>query len=76
AFMQLAGLGCLHNYLTEIDAQGNLVSELAESWEGSDDAKTWVFKLRKDVAFHNGKTLDAADVIASLNHHRGEDSKS
>ena len=76
AFMQLAGLGCLHNYLTEIDAAGNLVPELAESWEGSDDAKTWVFKLRKDVAFHNGKTLDADDVIASLNHHRTEDSKS
>ncbi len=76
AFMQLAGLGCLHNYLTEIDAQGNLVPELAESWEGSDDARTWIFTLRKDVEFHNGKALDANDVIASLNHHRTEDSKS
>ncbi|MCH7794611.1 MAG: ABC transporter substrate-binding protein, partial [Proteobacteria bacterium] len=26
--------------------------------------------------FHNGKTLDAEDVVASINHHRGEDTKS
>ncbi len=26
--------------------------------------------------FHNGKTVDADDVVASINHHRGEDSKS
>ena len=76
AFMQLAGFGCLHNCLTEIDAKGNLIPELAESWEGFDDATSWVFKLRKGVEFHNGKTLEAADVVASLNHHRSEDSKS
>ena len=49
AFMQLAGLGCLYNCLTEINAQGNLAPELAESWESSGDAKTWTFKLRQDV---------------------------
>ena len=59
AFMQLAGLGCLYNCMTEIDAQGNLVPELAGSWESSADAKTWIFKLRQDVEFHNGKSLDA-----------------
>ncbi|MDD9909418.1 MAG: ABC transporter substrate-binding protein [Ahrensia sp.] len=63
------------NCLTEVDNKGELVGELAESFE-TDDAKTWVFKLRKGVEFHNGKTLDADDVIASINHHRGEDTKS
>ncbi len=63
------------NYLTEVDEKGELVPELAESFD-TDDGKTWVFKLRKGVEFHSGKTLDAADVIASINHHRGEDSKS
>jgi peptide/nickel transport system substrate-binding protein len=48
---------------------------LAESWE-SDDLTTWVFKIRKGVQFHNGKELKAADVIYSLNHHRGDDSTS
>ena len=30
----------------------------------------------KGVEFHNGKTLTADDVVASINHHRGEDTKS
>ena len=51
-------------------------SELAESWEASADAATWTFKLRSGVEFHNGKTMTAEDVIASINHHRGEDTKS
>lgn len=66
----------LRNHLTEIDENGKLVGELAESWEASDDASEWVFNLRKDVEFHNGKTMDAEDIIASFNHHRGDDSKS
>ncbi len=66
----------VRNNLTEIDADGNVVGELAESWEASDAGKVWVFTLRKGVEFHNGKTLEAADVIHSLNVHRGEDSES
>lgn len=62
--------------LTEIDAQGNVVGSLAESWEATSDAKTWTFRLRSGVEFHNGKTLTADDVIASINYHRGEDSTS
>ena len=66
----------LRNNLTEIDANGDVVGELAESWEVSDDAKLWAFKLRKGVEFHNGKTLEASDVVHSLNQHRGKDTKS
>ncbi|RWM46177.1 MAG: ABC transporter substrate-binding protein [Mesorhizobium sp.] len=66
----------LHGYLTQIDADGNLGGELAESWDVSKDAKTWSFKLRKGVEFHNGKSLEVEDVIASINHHRGAQSKS
>ena len=62
--------------VTEVTADGEIIGELAESWEVSDDASQWVFKLRKGVEFHNGKTLEAQDVIDSINAHRGEDSKS
>jgi peptide/nickel transport system substrate-binding protein/oligopeptide transport system substrate-binding protein len=34
---------------------------LAESWEVSDDATVFTFKIRKGVKFHNGKELTAAD---------------
>ncbi|SPH18009.1 Heme-binding protein A [Defluviimonas aquaemixtae] len=63
-------------YLTEIAPDHSLVGELAESWEASADAATWTFKLREGVTYHSGKTMTADDVIASINHHRGEDSKS
>ncbi len=62
--------------LTEVDANGNLHPLLAESFEPNADATQWIFKLRKGVTFHDGKPLVAEDVIATLNHHRGEDSKS
>ena len=64
------------NCLTEVDYKGDLIPELAESWESSSDASQWIFKLRRDVEFHNGKTLDAEDVIFSINHHRGKKSRS
>ena len=60
------------NTLTEVANTGELIPELAESWEASDDAKDWVFKIRQGVEFHNGKTMTADDVIASINHHRGD----
>lgn len=66
----------LRNCLVEVDYKGNPMPELAESFESTSDAAQWTFKLRKGIEFHNGKTLDAEDVIDSLNHHRGKDSKS
>lgn len=64
------------NHLMEVDNDGTLISELADSVEASADAKTWTFHVRQGVEFHDGKTLTPEDVISSLNYHRGEDSKS
>lgn len=75
-FNGLFGWGSLRSSLTEVGADGSINPDVAESIEVADDAKTWVFKLRKGVEFHNGKSLEADDVVASLNHHRTEDSKS
>ena len=40
---------------------------LAESYEPNDDLTEWTFHLRQGVKFHDGSTLDANDVITSLN---------
>ena len=76
SYMINVSFGQLRNNLTEIAPSGELIGELAESWDASADAATWTFKLRQDVEFHNGKTMTVEDVIASFNHHRGEDTKS
>lgn len=64
------------NMLTEVATDGSLVPKVAESWEASDGASKWVFKIRKGIEFHDGKTLTATDVVASINHHRKPDSTS
>jgi len=76
SFMIMAGHGTVFDCLTEVGADGVLKGELAESWEASADAKTWTFKLRKGVTFHNGKAFGANDVIASLQMHTAEGAKS
>lgn len=67
--------GQLRNTLVGVHEDGNAVPELAESWESTPDAKKWIFKLRKGVEFHNGKTLDADDVVFSTKRHWMEGSK-
>ena len=65
----------ISNCLIEVAPDGQLIPELAESWETS-DGLTWAFNIRKGVEFHNGRSLTPTDVVASINHHRGEASKS
>ncbi|MBL1376321.1 ABC transporter substrate-binding protein [Zobellella iuensis] len=66
----------LFNTLTELDDDGSLKPGLAVEWTPRQQGAQWLFTLRDGVTFHNGKTLAAADVVYSLNHHRKEDSQS
>jgi peptide/nickel transport system substrate-binding protein len=45
-----------------------VVPDLAESWSISPDGRVYEFKLRAGVKFHDGSTLTARDVKASLDH--------
>jgi peptide/nickel transport system substrate-binding protein len=56
----------IYSGVTEIDRDGKLKPDLAESWTASDDVKTWTFKLRKGVKFHHGREVDAEDVKATI----------
>ena len=62
----------LMNGLIEIDAKNEAIPELFESWETSQGATEWLFKVRQGVTFHDGKTLTADDVVYSLDLHRGD----
>ena len=48
------------------DGSGGYLPALAESWTLGEDARTWTFSLRNPVAFHNGDTLEADDVVTNL----------
>ena len=58
-----------YNGLTYLDGSLTPQPQLAEEFT-TQDAKTWVFKLRKGVTFHDGKSLTPQDVIFSLMRHK------
>lgn len=64
------------SYLTLIESDGTLGPDLATEWSASPDAKEWTFQLNNKGTFHSGKKCTADDIIASMNHHRGDKSTS
>jgi len=57
--------------LVEVDyAKKNYYGILAQSWEFQ--GKKWIFKLRKNVRFHDGSPFTAADVIYSINRMKND----
>ena len=56
----------IYETLMTRDENFNVMPDLAASVEESGDRKTYVFKLRQGVKFHNGKPMSSADVVASF----------
>ena len=48
--------------LASWDERGEPTPRLAQSWEHSDDYRTWTFRLRSDVKWHDGVPVTAHDV--------------
>ncbi|MBX3065021.1 MAG: ABC transporter substrate-binding protein [Anaerolineae bacterium] len=66
AFASLRLLELIYEPLVSLDANLNIVPDLAESWTFSDDAKTLTMQLRKGVKFHDGSDFTSADVKATF----------
>ncbi|MET4576793.1 ABC transporter substrate-binding protein [Ottowia thiooxydans] len=56
----------IYDTLFGTDAKGKIQPQMVESFTTSSDGKTWTFKLRPSLAFHDGKPVTAEDVLASL----------
>ena len=60
--------------LTKIREDGSVVPLLAESWTMDPDGRSYTFRLKKGVKFHDGEAFDASDVKFSFE--RAKDDKS
>src|SRR6478752_3387291 len=67
---------CWGEMIVELSPDGKLENRIAEEIGSSPDAKVWTLKIRDGVEFHNGKTVTAEDVAATLERHSDEKSKS
>lgn len=56
----------LHETLVTFDENYEVIAQLAEDWEVSEDRQTYTFTLRPGLTFHDGSELDAGDVKASV----------
>ena len=52
--------------LTKINLDGSITPLLAESWSIDPDGKSYTFKLKRGVKFHDGEAFDASDVKFSF----------
>jgi len=57
----------VYDSLYQLQPDGTYTLELAESVDVSKDGKTWTFKIRDGVEFHDGKPLTAQDVAFTFN---------
>jgi len=62
--------------LMSYDNDGKIVKDLAEEYNISEDGKTYEFKLRDNIFWHDGKALTSEDVIFTIKTIQNSDYKS
>lgn len=71
----LAASNDIDGYLSQIvfsglmkyDGEGNLMNDLTDSYEISDDKLTYTFHLKNNVLWHDGEKLTAEDILFTTN---------
>lgn len=64
----------VYESLTSVNEAGEVLPQLAESWEVSDDGLTYTFTLVSGATYHDGTAFDAEDVKFSFDRAMAEDS--
>jgi ABC-type transport system substrate-binding protein len=66
----------IYSGLTKIDSSGNVVADLAQSWEISPDGKTYKFVLKDNVLWQDGDNFSATDVVETIGAIKNQNIKS
>ena len=61
SYQKSFGFALTNEPLSRVDRNFNLVPAAATHWEVTEDGRTWVFHLRKDMRFGDGKPVTAYD---------------
>lgn len=56
----------VYSGLTRRTPQGNLIPDLAESWEINPEGTQYTFTLRENAYFHDGEQVTSADVVFTI----------
>jgi peptide/nickel transport system substrate-binding protein len=62
-----------YDAMFQLEFDGTFTPELAESFEVSEDGKTWTFKIRDGFMFHDGTPLTAKDIAFSYNFYQSHE---
>ena len=66
----LTAASAIFETLTYLDANGKAQPRLAASWKASEDFRTWTFKLRPGVKFHDGTPFNAEAYKANFDRQK------
>ncbi len=58
----------VYDYLTVTGVDNVTRPSLCETWDASEDLKTWTLHLRRDVKWQSGRLFTADDVMWNLKH--------
>ncbi|MFA6074185.1 MAG: ABC transporter substrate-binding protein, partial [Candidatus Woesearchaeota archaeon] len=53
--------------LTKTDEGGNVIPNIAKSWETLDGGKTWIFNLDKNITWQDGKAISSNEINYEFN---------
>lgn len=54
--------------LTKVNAEGEILPDLASSWTVKENGKLYEFKLNNNITFSDGKKFDSEDVVYSFSN--------
>jgi peptide/nickel transport system substrate-binding protein len=56
----------IYDTLFGMTAEGRMQPQMVDRYDTSPDGKTWTFRLRDGLEFHDGQPVTSEDVVASL----------